>query len=447
MRAPSVEPVPFGDLGSYPLPGLRLSGGSSLLSLAVLTLENDHLWAVVCPSLGMRVLALFDKERGREVIAAPSSLEAAPVGRRGLWMQHGVQVSLDAEIDSMSRYDFVLHEGDEVAAVMMFGSVPGRAQSLQVCFSLPEGSRELLVEARVFSRSLSCSRFAIDAVGSGGAHVLHEVLLRKNIADGVVLSRVASGELSPRDTRAFRFRIGVDVASDTNDGVFQEEPVRAFVPSEGGADSQPISLRGAAHLREAAALASTGEFRVALDRTDSALATLGDDPLAWWYRAALVRTIGEEENDAELTTAHALSPMEPMLRAEAFLSVPEQYGKEPTSVMEPLVGDPDSLFETVHLLFESGLARDAARVVDEALRHKEFPLLRYVLAWNLYKSTRMQVEAADHVMRILKAPIEPPFPWRPLEVEAVMGLASAFPSDGRLRALAELLEKRNGPAT
>ncbi len=332
------------------------------------------------------------------------------------------------------------------------------------------GSRELFVEARVFNRSLVPNVFGVEMfVGCEGCSVEDDVVTFANRAvlslahgvnsePGLCHSSLASGFLAPRDTRAFRARLGLDAIPRAFDGAFFEREVMESVISAQddslqthaidveSPESCPISLRGAAHLRAAAVCSMRGDYRASLEHVDSALTTLGDDPLAWWQRAALLRLIGEEDNSLELTHAHALSPMDPVLRAEAFLSVPQQMGKEPTTVLLPLVEDPDALHEVVHLHLEAGLIQEASRLIDEALRHKEFPLLRYVYAWNLYKSTRMQIEAASEVAKAAKAPIEPPFPWRPLEIEAVNGLAGAFPSDVRLQTLKALLDKRSGPA-
>jgi len=157
--------------------------------------------------------------------------------------------------------------------------------------------------------------------------------------------------------------------------------------------------------------------------------------------------VGErDEESPELAAAHALSPLEPVLRAEAFLSIPQTHGKEPSTVMRPLAGDPDALHECAHLYIEAGFLSDASRLIDEALRHGEHPMLRYMHAWILMKHTRMEMEAAAEVSRAAKSPLQPPFPWRPLEVQAVEELHARFPNDERLRALSELLQKRNGPA-
>jgi hypothetical protein len=329
----------------------------------------------------------------------------------------------------------MLHEpsdDDGPAALLLHGSTPGSGLSLQVVYSLLPDSDELLVEARVFNRTLDSLplRPVVCFSGLGGSDGFcgHDILPDCFIA--------------PRDSVAFPFRIGtedVEVPTSTY-GSVQDTWRDPAAPVE----SLPIHLRGAAHIRLANAAALVHDFASALDHVDSALATLADDPLAWWQRAVLARLNGED-NDQELTTAHALSPLEPALRAEAFLAMPQTHSKEPSAVLKGF--SPDDFHETVHLLIEAGLYQEATRLMDEAQRHQEHPLLRYMHAWCLMQTTRMEVEASFEVQKAGKAPIAPPFPWRPLEERAVRELAERFSKDERLRALVGLLDKRSGPAT
>lgn len=292
---------------------------------------------------------------------------------------------------------------EELAAVLL--ATHDEYVFYQACASVTEDGAFL--ELRFFNRSLCSVSFSVS---------------------GEVVA------LSPRDTVARQMPLPKNVE-------YGEVSVSGFEQVD-VIESLPLSVRGAAYLKRAHEATRGGDYRSALADVDSALSTLGDDPLTWWNRAALARHLGEE-NDTELTTAHALSPLEPVLRAEAFLAVPQSMGSEPTTVLKPLVDEPQDLLEAIHVLTSSGFIADAARVIDDALRHREIPLLRYLYAWNLYKSTRMQVEAAGLVAQAGKAPLEPPFAGRSSEMEAAKGLAEAFPKDGRL---AEFL-KRSGPAT
>jgi hypothetical protein len=298
-------------------------------------------------------------------------------------------------------------EGEPAAALI---AVHNEHMLYQACVSVPLDAEVPLLELRFFNRSVSDVSFTLQVDSE-----LHDIAL------------------APRDTVAFQ---SVLPRSVTFGDVARETVSKVAAP-----ESQPIAKRGGSYLRLAFDAARAQDFRAALDYIDRALATLGDDPLTWWYRAAVARHLGDD-NDTELTTAHALSPLEPVLRAEAFLAVPQTMGKEPTTILRPLVENPHDLYEAIHVLTTHGLVQDAARVIDEALRHSDVALLRYLYAWNLYKSTRMQVEAAGEVARAARLPMQPPFAQRSTETEAIAGLVQAFPKDERL---AELL-KQSGPA-
>ena len=431
LKAPCVEPEPFdGGLSSYPLPRLRLTGASDTFKLSVVELENSLLKATFCPALGGRMIALHDKRPGQDVFSP--NLSPVEGGVRGLFLPHGVHVSLSPELDSMSPVGHMLHEpadNDGPAALLLHGSTPGTGLSLQVVYSLLPDSDELLVEARVFNRTLDFQRIELGVVHDGGRARLSP-----------------ESSLSPRDTVAFQARLSVADGHVALDLPVFAASAQALHGEQAEMDpaSLPIHLRGAAHIRLANAAALGHDFASALEHVDSALATLADDPLAWWQRAVLARLNGED-NDQELTTAHALSPLEPALRAEAFLAMPQGHAKEPSAVLKGF--SPDDFHETVHLHIEAGLYQEATRLMDEAQRHQEHPLLRYMHAWCLMQTTRMEVEASFEVQKAGRAPIEPPFPWRPLEVRAVRELAERFSKDERLRVLVGLLDKRSGPAT
>lgn len=212
-------------------------------------------------------------------------------------------------------------------------------------------------------------------------------------------------------------------------------------PLERHVPGVPVHVRGLAHLIAAKHAAATSDLRSADDSLNEALSTLGDDPLTWWMKAVVQRLLGEaDEERPELLNAHYLSPLEPALRAESFLSLDQTMGSEPNPIMKPLVDDPDAMHEVVHLLVEAGLFGEAARLIDEAQRHREHPLLRYMFAWCLLRGTRMVAEASEQVKRAGEAELGAPFPWRPFEVRAVRELAARFPDDFRLKTLAKIID-------
>lgn len=207
----------------------------------------------------------------------------------------------------------------------------------------------------------------------------------------------------------------------------------------------PVSLaspivRPAALVLMAQARLSAGNVEAAEAHLEDALGFAAEDALTWWMKAAVARHAGQAEAERpELMNAHFLAPLEPVLRAESFLSQPGELTRDPSPLVAPLADDPEALIEVAVQLLEAGLAGDAARWIDEALRHREEPMLRYLYAWSLLRSTRMEAEAADQVARVAARPIEAPFPWRALERQAIQTLAGRFPEDARLASLAKIV--------
>lgn len=174
---------------------------------------------------------------------------------------------------------------------------------------------------------------------------------------------------------------------------------------------------------------------------EQALLYNGDDPLLWWIKGVTRRLMGDlSEDRPELPNAHYLAPLEPALRAEAFLSQPSEQSRDPNPLVAAM--SPDEIVEMACLLLEHGLPDEATRWIDESLRHYDLAMLRYLQADALLTETRMATEAAQHLMLAASAQV-PPYPWRPYEVEAVARLLKRFPADMRLREFANLTMGEN----
>lgn len=198
--------------------------------------------------------------------------------------------------------------------------------------------------------------------------------------------------------------------------------------------------RGAANVGLALHALKRGDKARATGYLDDALATNGEDHLVWWLKAALARNAGERADDAsELLNAHFLAPLEPLLRAESFLSA-DSRTREPNPLVRSVAEDPDAAVEVAVQLLEAGLLEDLARWVDECLRHRDTPMLRYLLAYALLTGSRMAAEAAQHVALAAKSTLLPPHPWRATEIEALRKLRAAFPDDARLAELNALVD-------
>ncbi len=186
--------------------------------------------------------------------------------------------------------------------------------------------------------------------------------------------------------------------------------------------------RGSAYVKLAKAHISEGDPDLAEFLLETALLYNGDDPLTWWLKAAITRPEpGDDGERTELLNAHYLSPLEPALRVEGFLSQNEQ-GIDPNPILAPLAKDPEALIDVVCLIIEANLMTDATKLLDEALRHRDQPMLRYLWAWLHLSQSGMEFEASRHLQAAEGLPFAPPFPWRSLERRALLELADRFPS-------------------
>ncbi|MFQ3587451.1 MAG: DUF5107 domain-containing protein [Fimbriimonadaceae bacterium] len=206
-------------------------------------------------------------------------------------------------------------------------------------------------------------------------------------------------------------------------------------------------LAGPARVAEAMRQLRAGSPEEAASTLLDALNDGAEDHLVWWLRAVCLRLAGQDgggddagSESPELPNAHYLAPLEPALRAESFLAQPKTMTKDPNPLVRPLANNPDALIEVACLLLDAGLREDASRWIDEALRHRDEPMLRYLQADSLLAATRMEIESAEMVRRAAGKPIEPPYPWRPAERAAVRRLADRFPQDTRLATLKQMVE-------
>ena len=213
-------------------------------------------------------------------------------------------------------------------------------------------------------------------------------------------------------------------ARDENVGALDEAGLRRLAFS--------TAHRALAHLERGHRALARGDHAEADEHLENALLYNGDDPLNWWTKAMARRLAGTEDEGPELPNAHYLAPLEPALRAEAFLAQSQNQGREPNPVVAPLADRPESLVEVACLLLEIGTLTEASRWIDEALRHRDLAMLRYLYAWSLLEGSRMEAEAASQVAAAGCLPFEPPYPWREIERRALGELQARFPGDARL---------------
>lgn len=180
-----------------------------------------------------------------------------------------------------------------------------------------------------------------------------------------------------------------------------------------------------------------GDWEQAHAHLEDALLVNAEDHLVWLMKAIVARKTGEETED--LLNAHFLAPLEPLLRMESFLSQNHQE-KEKSPLVAPIAENPDLLVEGAIFLYDLGLFEDLARWVDECLRHREVPMLRYILAATLFERADMHVDAANHLRRANETPINPPYPWRDVERRILGSLRDRHPHP-RLDELIALFDR------
>ncbi|ARU42222.1 hypothetical protein CCB80_14145 [Armatimonadetes bacterium Uphvl-Ar1] len=178
------------------------------------------------------------------------------------------------------------------------------------------------------------------------------------------------------------------------------------------------------------------------DLMERYLAYLADDALGWWLKASLRREHGQEpqDSDIELPNAHYLAPLEPLLKAEAFLNTPQAAGKEPNPLLASIAAQPEIASGVVGTYLQNRLLLGMARLADELLRHQENAIIRLLLAYALLNRPGMEATAAEHVAFAEKEPWLPPFPSRKIEVSAVATLSNRFPQADRLNQLNKLVK-------
>lgn len=202
-----------------------------------------------------------------------------------------------------------------------------------------------------------------------------------------------------------------------------------------------VAHRHLAHLRLGYQKFAEREYAKAAEGFEQSLLFNAEDHLTWWIKAVAERLSGNVEEDRpELLNAHFLAPLEPALRAESYLASPSQ-AKEKSSVLNPLEEAPETFIEIACLLIEANLLEEASKWIDEAIRHLDMPMLRYLLAYAYLMGSRMEVQAAEQIQLAVRQQVEPPYPWRSVEIQALQHLAKRFPSDSSLARMLAVTSK------
>lgn len=503
--------------GSYPYPALVPLDRIERRVFPTVVLENDFLRATFAPSLGGRLLGLFDKRSGAE--AWPRGpLRPQRGGPRGATLSAGMELHLDGEprLTAMGPVAFAAQEDESGAAIVWFAeAVTGTGLSWHWRIELPSDHAALRMEARILNRTyagvpyqggvlipgkgwtagpgfcaspgwvlatgswpwrvgeigdqIGVSRFdaprelAPRQVDTWRSTLIPSDLPASAASEDAVLAveglRVriqavralpakillqcggnvleASAELSPEavwEGEAPERPEGVVVMA-SGDEILRWEPARPTPPDPIWAETFDAGRRPAAYTQLADRAIRQAAWSVAAEYLDQSLLANGDDPLGWWLEGVVLRHAGNTEEDA-LLNAHYLAPLEPALRAESFLAQPVVEGRDPSPLLSSLT--PQDFVEVACLLLDRGLRDDGVRWLDEALRHEDAPMLRYLLAHAYLSSGKMAVEAAAMVAQASSLSIQPPYPWREFERRVLAELVAAFPADSRLAEYAAL---------
>jgi hypothetical protein len=122
-------------------------------SLETVVLENEQLRAVFLPGLGGRLWELFDKERGKQLLHSPGSIQFANLALRNAWFAGGIEWNIGTRGHSPGTCS-PLHaalvrspDGTEVLRMWEFDRL--REVVFQLDAWLPDGSPVLLVAIRL----------------------------------------------------------------------------------------------------------------------------------------------------------------------------------------------------------------------------------------------------------------------------------------------------------
>lgn len=559
----AVEAIPLrpGEPATWSAyPHLRLEPTSEIreITFDTVVLENPFLKVTLVPSLGGRILGIFDKRGSRDVLPIPRLLRAVGGGHRGARLDAGIEFCFGAadRPNGMGSLSILIEEAedDEAAAAVWLGEcLFGHGLSFNARVSLAPDQAAIDVEGRVFNRSWTAKPYHSSiALGgfdswvetSGGGLAFTGADGVAVLADGIGtlspfrLSRCEDPSLGPRQLDTFTFQLvpftGVDApvaaspygVASVSDARLKLHPARMGLGSKlllgtrdgntleasadlypeqvleidlSGLESGPVALsvreahrdellrwdagvgfglqplappsmpaqaymdaaeshsrmedprlqlqrialemgsRAAAAAMRAVWELREGRYADAAESYETALLFNGEDHLSWWQKALAHRLLAEDgEERPELLNAHFLAPLEPLLRAESFLSQSDT-GEGASPLLASLADQPENFVEVACVLLEAGLYEQTVRWLEEAVRHADGLMLRYLLAY-CYLTHRKDIEASEHLRRAAELPLTPPFPWRAMERVALQTLSTAFPTDERVRFLLERVD-------
>ncbi len=183
------------------------------------------------------------------------------------------------------------------------------------------------------------------------------------------------------------------------------------------------------------------EWDASLAHLDQAIAHEASNGLLWWMRAVVNRQKGDAEDQPDRLNSHFLLPLEPALRAEAFLCQPAITSMDPIPLVASVALHNRAAAEIAAMYWNLGLFRDVVRWVDECCRHRESSWLRIVHAAAYLQLKGKEMEAHTQLQFAASAGIGAPYPTNELEFRILDELMSRFPGVAILEQWSELVEK------
>jgi tetratricopeptide (TPR) repeat protein len=150
LEAVPLHPSLSARADCYPYPFLKPTGHRQTKEFGTIIIENPYLRATIVPELGGRVLRLFDKRTGLDVLGDETSLKVSGGQQDVLanaWLPYGLGSGLgpvDYQVLEAAE------EGDS-------GGIVVRTHDTHIAWSLPPDRAELQVEVRNLNRSFNFS--------------------------------------------------------------------------------------------------------------------------------------------------------------------------------------------------------------------------------------------------------------------------------------------------
>lgn len=178
-----------------------------------------------------------------------------------------------------------------------------------------------------------------------------------------------------------------------------------------------------------------GDYRHAEELLAEALLYNSADVKTWMMRAVALRQLGELEEASQVRLqVHLLSPLEPLLRTEAYLSTPPSSETDAVNLLRPLSCQPHTFEEVACDYLTAGCYHDAIRLLEAPtqLNLPETPLRHYLLGL-AYARKGVKAQTAEHALLASRSDCRYLFPWRLEDYLALQEALALRPGDPVIR--------------